>query len=176
MGGGGGEQWVRVLVQTVSSSLYTLSSQGRHWVCPACHFISNASKKQGIGKALNKYYINKINLRMSELNLNPRQQNHLEICCILIPTNIRLMSLLPEPQGETWVVRRSSWGPSSQSGQQGPPRTLQHLQGSSGVDFCFKFLKNRSEIWFTCHCRDISLMTRSWLLPSVHPQGKITKG
>lgn len=109
---------------------------------------------------------------MSELNLNPRQQNHLEICCILIPTNIRLMSLLPEPQGETWVVPRSSWGPSSQSGQQGPPRTLQHFQGSSGVDFCFKFLKNRSEIWFTCHCRDISVMTRSRLLPSVHPQGK----
>lgn len=51
----GGGQWVRVLVQTVSSSLYTLSSPGRNWVCPACQFISNASKKQGIGKVLNKY-------------------------------------------------------------------------------------------------------------------------
>ena len=53
--------------------------------------------------------------------------------------------LSPKPQGETGVVPRSSWGPSFQPDQQEPPRTLQHLQGSCGVDFCFKFLKNRSE-------------------------------
>ena len=53
--------------------------------------------------------------------------------------------LSPKPQGKTGVVPRSSWGPSSQPEQQEPPRILRHLQGPCGVDFCFKFLKNRSE-------------------------------
>lgn len=78
---------------------------------------------------------------MNGLNVNLRQQNHLETHCILIPTNIRLMSLLPKPPGDMRVVPRSSFPARS-------ARTTQSLAAPSGFFLSWLLLQvSKKQIW-----------------------------